>query len=85
MVSPPIALIRAAVLSGKEGNSVLREFLSGLAHTPTDCVHNSARTCGAYFGVLPAVPNNSTSFLWDWGPVILQARETSAQVLHHAY
>lgn len=65
MVTRLLTLITAPVLSGKEGTSVLREFLSVLAHSSTDCVNNSARACGSYFGVSPAVPNNPTSFLWD--------------------
>lgn len=66
MVTPLLTnLITAPILSGKEGTSVLREFLSVLAHSSTDCVHNSDKACGAYFGVSPAVPNNPTSFLWD--------------------
>lgn len=60
MVTPLLSLITAPILSGKESTSVLREFLTVLAHSSTDCVHNSARVCGAYFGVSPAVLNNPT-------------------------
>lgn len=74
----------APIQSGKKGTSVLRDFPSVLAHSSTYCVDNSAKTCGAYFGFSPAIPNNPTSFLWDWGPVILQASK-SVPVLHHAH